>query len=312
MGCLRLSHIKNPETQENATLKMVYSSKKLCRVLQPWQSPYTSMDNNPINLNDVLGDKVDKFEDKKEYEKSDSEISGKSTDSKRKIDQKVRKFRKAETKLQKKTGFEGEELRNEVYKRNRNKSWLFVQSSDGSVSGSDGFTPTGDIMDIRDGVRKDFREVTTSSMLTSSDFDGSFEEVEIEIGYGENIDVKVTQLGESSGETEVSISQEGVELKSGKTSESGDSVEQNNISEKDGSKVTVDATLSSESIRSIHSESGREGESSLVKEIIQFKIDIKRVREGSSLIEQRNIRVRPGTNINSYINGDGTINLNNP
>lgn len=25
-------------------------------VFQPWQSAYTSMDNNPINLNDVMGD----------------------------------------------------------------------------------------------------------------------------------------------------------------------------------------------------------------------------------------------------------------
>ena len=27
-------------------------------VSQPWQSPYTSMDNNPINLNDVMGDQT--------------------------------------------------------------------------------------------------------------------------------------------------------------------------------------------------------------------------------------------------------------
>ena len=39
-------------------------------VFQPWQSSYTSMDNNPVNLTDVLGDCTDC---KKERQESDSE-----------------------------------------------------------------------------------------------------------------------------------------------------------------------------------------------------------------------------------------------
>ena len=56
MGCLKLPY----HFPEKHHLKVVH--KNFCdsdlppiTIFQPWQSPYTSMDNDPINLNDVMG-----------------------------------------------------------------------------------------------------------------------------------------------------------------------------------------------------------------------------------------------------------------
>ncbi len=206
----------------------------------PWQSPYAAFDNNPILKSDPKGDAP-------------------SVDNQNSEDRKTRKFERKERQLSRKTGLVGDQLREKMYEKYGNRNWAYIKTADATnKSGVNGYTPTGDMVDFKNGVTVTKSSTTTTTDAIVSNQDGTVDPYPITLNPGETATVTATNATTNDGgANQIAISQNGTNVSSGSVTNNGDCVSAN-VDGNNG-QVIVSVTMGAGNLRTVNNPTGTAG-----------------------------------------------------
>ncbi len=145
-----------------------------------------------------------------------------------------------------------------MYNRYASKSWFAVENNQKIKNGGRSWTPTGDLVDVKNNVKVSGTFTNTTNDIISSDVNGIVEPYNINLSPNETVTITAANTRNEANSNIITISQNGTTLASGSVQNQGDNVTAT-FTANTNTQISVNVTMSSANITNVWNSTGTAG-----------------------------------------------------